>query len=524
MGLVFDPVASRPAPAPQRCDVACFIGFVGRRRHRALMPALREQLAAAGWIGGLWAKGEADIEALLGVPLVVDSWHVFDRWYAWDDRPLYPGGSGRCASYLGAAVRSFFARGGRRAVILRVGDPAPLLEGDSARAVSRVERLRALLPADLQTPSPNPAPWRGIQHLLGLPEVSMVLLPDLPDLCGNSPSVPLTDLPVAAVAKESFVECTGDRTAAAATAPERALRRIAPPRLDAPGWALWAEALRSAQTFVARRRPDCGLLASVPLALQGQTEAVTDRLRQIGVLLGPDAPELADAKPGVRDPGAFCQLAWPWLQSPAHADLPGALAPAEGSLAGLVAGTALRLGAFRSAAGDAAQPWLRDVAGSEPEVGWGTGGQTPAEQLSRQVCVLAPSPDGWALQSDVTTSPQEAWRSAGASRLMAALSREVRHLSEAVAFEPNGPALWALVTRQLDDLLQRWWRVGAFSGRSTAEAWSLRCDRSTMTQNDLDQGRLVVQLQLRPAVSIETLTVVFNLATGPTAAALREAA
>ena len=45
-----------------------------------------------------------------------------------------------------------------------------------------------------------------------------------------------------------------------------------------------------------------------------------------------------------------------------------------------------------------------------------------------------------------------------------------------------------------------------------------------MTQNDLDQGRLVVQLQLRPAVSIETLTVVFNLATAPTAAALREAA
>ena len=42
------------------------------------------------------------------------------------------GGDLVCASYLGAAVRSFFARGGRRAMIVRVGDPWPYLVADRA--------------------------------------------------------------------------------------------------------------------------------------------------------------------------------------------------------------------------------------------------------------------------------------------------------------------------------------------------------------------------------------------------------
>ena len=50
-------------------------------------------------------------------------------------------------------------------------------------------------------------------------------------------------------------------------------------------------------------------------------------------------------------------------------------------------------------------------------------------------------------------------------------------------------------------LLIEYWK-GALVGRKPEQAFFVRCDRSTMTQNDLDNGRLVVLIGvalLRPA-------------------------
>jgi len=71
-----------------------------------------------------------------------------------------------------------------------------------------------------------------------------------------------------------------------------------------------------------------------------------------------------------------------------------------------------------------------------------------------------------------------------------------------VALEHQGEALWARVRQAVDDFLAAQWRAGALQGPSPQEAWSVRCDRSTMTQADLDEGRLVCLIGvalLRPA-------------------------
>jgi len=39
----------------------------------------------------------------------------------------------------------------------------------------------------------------------------------------------------------------------------------------------------------------------------------------------------------------------------------------------------------------------------------------------------------------------------------------------------------------------------------------VRCDRSTMTQADLDAGRLVAKISVLPAAAIERITVVLAL-------------
>jgi hypothetical protein len=218
------------------------------------------------------------------------------------------------------------------------------------------------------------------------------------------------------------------------------------------------------------------------------------------------------------------QLAWPWLATGVSSDLPESLEPPDGVLAGLVAAGALSRGAFRSVAGDTSMARLRDIAGATPVPSWSGDDASATSRLARHVCVFAPLPDGWALQSDVTTSPVEAWRFGGASRLMSCVMRAARAAGDAVVFEGNGPALWQMLRTTIEDLLLGFWREGAFSGASAAQAFAVRCDRSTMTQNDLDNGRLVVEITVWPAASIERITVVLKLGNSAGAGTLREAA
>ena len=134
-GLSFELAPSAPTPDPNRVDIACFTGYVARRA-TPLPVAVRAALAEARWTDGPYARPQPELEALLQLPVVVESWGAFDALFAWDARPVGVGGR-TCASYLGAAVRSFFANGGRRAVIVRCGDPWPYLEPAGTRAAQR---------------------------------------------------------------------------------------------------------------------------------------------------------------------------------------------------------------------------------------------------------------------------------------------------------------------------------------------------------------------------------------------------
>ena len=61
-------------------------------------------------------------------------------------------------------------------------------------------------------------------------------------------------------------------------------------------------------------------------------------------------------------------------------------------------------------------------------------------------------------------------------------------------FEPNGPALWANVRDAVSSFLFTEWRNGALLGANPDQAFFVRCDRSTMTQADLDNGRMVCEV------------------------------
>ena len=72
-----------------------------------------------------------------------------------------------------------------------------------------------------------------------------------------------------------------------------------------------------------------------------------------------------------------------------------------------------------------------------------------------------------------------------------------------VVFEPNGEDLWARVRATVEDFLFNEWKSGALLGDKPEEAYFVHCDRSTMTQNDLDNGRLVCVVGVAPVKPAE---------------------
>jgi phage tail sheath protein FI len=70
-------------------------------------------------------------------------------------------------------------------------------------------------------------------------------------------------------------------------------------------------------------------------------------------------------------------------------------------------------------------------------------------------------------------------------------------------FEPNNEALWAKVVETITPFLIGVWKSGALLGTKPEDAFFVHCDRSTMSQDDLDNGRLICEIGLAPVAPAE---------------------
>ncbi len=109
---------------------------------------------------------------------------------------------------------------------------------------------------------------------------------------------------------------------------------------------------------------------------------------------------------------------------------------------------------------------------------------------------------GYRLWGARTASSDPEWKYVNLRRYFAYLEHSLDKGTQWAVFEPNGQALWANVRRTISDFLLNEFQMGALLGDKPEQAYFVRCDRTTMTQNDLDNGRLVCLIgvaALRPA-------------------------
>ncbi len=90
-----------------------------------------------------------------------------------------------------------------------------------------------------------------------------------------------------------------------------------------------------------------------------------------------------------------------------------------------------------------------------------------------------------------TVSSDPEWKYISVRRYMVYLEASIDQGTQWAVFESNGPQLWGSVKQAIDSFLFSEWRSGALLGDTAQQAYFVKCDRSTMTQNDLDNGRMV---------------------------------
>jgi phage tail sheath protein FI len=96
----------------------------------------------------------------------------------------------------------------------------------------------------------------------------------------------------------------------------------------------------------------------------------------------------------------------------------------------------------------------------------------------------------------LTSDPE--WKYINVRRFFLYLEHSIDKATQWAVFEPNSDTLWQKVVRTVSDFLDVQWRDGALLGTTAKQAYFVRCDRTTMTQNDLDNGRLICLIGVAP--------------------------
>jgi phage tail sheath protein FI len=105
---------------------------------------------------------------------------------------------------------------------------------------------------------------------------------------------------------------------------------------------------------------------------------------------------------------------------------------------------------------------------------------------------------GFRLWGARTISSDPEWKYVNLRRYFAYLERSIDEGTRRAVFEPNGDALWANIRRAIEGFLLKEFRSGALLGAKPEQAYFVKCDRSTITQDDLDNGRLIVLIGVAP--------------------------
>jgi hypothetical protein len=165
--------------------------------------------------------------------------------------------------------------------------------------------------------------------------------------------------------------------------------------------------------------------------------------------------------------------------------------PPGGHVLGVYSRTDIERGVFKAPANEA----LQGVIGLEVE----TNDAMQDVLNARSVNVIRRFPGrGILVWGARTMTTDSEWKYVNVRRLLIFLERSIDVGTQWAVFEPNDRSSWKLVTEEVEHFLRDQWRLGALFGATEDKAFFIRCDETTMTQSDIDTGRLIYEIGVAP--------------------------
>jgi hypothetical protein len=99
------------------------------------------------------------------------------------------------------------------------------------------------------------------------------------------------------------------------------------------------------------------------------------------------------------------------------------------------------------------------------------------------------------------------WKYVPVRRLTLFIEESLYRGTQWVVFEPNDEPLWAQIRLNVGAFMQNLFRQGAFQGRSPREAYFVKCDSETTTQNDINLGIVNTHVGFAPLKPAEFVVI-----------------
>ena len=404
----------------------------------------------------------------------------FERIYG-DTADLDPMGAGvPTTHYLAHAVAAYFNEGGQRLHVVRVAPP--------------------------ENPEAPP----------GLP-------------ARPSPSLAATSLRIAATGVTPF----SPSLAASAVRSDPRLEKLKPPASPAPGAPVapprlsdWItaidrlDALADVSIIAAPGHAEFGDEIAVGVARHLIASAEKPGAFRFAILDPPRAASLGGSK-RIQDYRAqfdskSAALYYPWIvvAEPAVAGCGTSSSPVERVLppSGFICGIYARVERLRGVAQAPANEIINTALRLEPAL--------PAEQQAALGslginCLRFVPGRGTLVWGARTLASDPEGKYVNVRRYLLYLERSIIDGLQWAASAPNDERLWASIRSLVDDFLLNEWRRGALVGLKPEQAYFVRCDRTTMTQADLLNGRLVCLIGVAPLKPAEFMILNFTLTAVP---------
>ncbi len=193
----------------------------------------------------------------------------------------------------------------------------------------------------------------------------------------------------------------------------------------------------------------------------------------------------------------------PWLEMFDPLDKRNIYLPPSGAMAGIYARSDTERGVFKAPANEV----VRGAVGLSSLYGKGEQDILNPKGVNLIRTFTGQGIRVWGAR---TTSSNSLWKYVNVRRLFIFLEESIKANTNWVVFEPNDEQLWTRVKRTIEVFLTGVWRSGALAGSTQGEAFFVDIGRTTMSEDDIGNGRLICVIGVAPVKPAEF--VIFRIA------------